>query len=122
MKKIILILAIIGYAVHAHATNVTVKKDSLEIKKKLNDLNSKLTDLNTQLSNIQTQLPTDSAKYQGLLSKSLDEQKKSKDYAKDAVGGDVGDANKAARQAKKPRMQLTMPTMPKNNSIKTKKR
>lgn len=103
MKKIILILAIVSYAIctHAAGTSPVNVKDSLEIKKKLNDLNTKLTDLNTQLSNIQTLLPTDSAKYQELLSKSLDEQKKSKDYAKDAVGGDVGDANKAARQARK---------------------
>ncbi|MBV8390530.1 MAG: hypothetical protein JO080_12070 [Mucilaginibacter sp.] len=105
MKKIILILAIVGYAMYGHASASSktsiIKLDSAGVSRKLNDLNSKLADLKNQLTGYQNQLPVDSAKYQDLLSKSLDEQKKSKDYAKDAVGGDVSDAKKAAKQAKK---------------------
>ncbi|HEY9001313.1 MAG TPA: hypothetical protein VIM89_08160 [Mucilaginibacter sp.] len=104
MKKIILILAIISYALYSNAStghHTSIKSDSAGVSKKLNDLNSKMTDLKTQLTKIQNQLPTDSAKYQDLLSRSLDEQKKSKDYAKDAVGGDVSAAKKAEKQAKK---------------------
>ena len=86
MKKFMFILAIISYALFAHASvninNPSIKKDSIGVNKKLNDLNSKLADLNAQLTNIQNQLPVDSAKYQDLLANSLDAQNKSKDAAK----------------------------------------
>ena len=105
MKKIVLILAIVSYALYSKASVArempAIKPDSAAISKKVKDLNDKIADLKSQLAKVQNDLPTDSAKYQELLSKSLDEQKKSKDYAKDAVGGDVGDANKAAKQAKR---------------------
>jgi len=68
MKKFMFILAIISYALFAHASvninNPSIKKDSIGVNKKLNDLNSKLADLNAQLTKIQNQLPVDSAKYQ----------------------------------------------------------
>jgi len=105
MKKIILLLIVGSCAFSLQAaTRVdagAAGTDSAKIARKIKDLNEDLANLKSQLAEVQKKIPIDSVNLENLLSKSHDAQLDSKKAAKDAVGGDVGDAKKAEKEAKR---------------------
>lgn len=105
MKKTLLVFMVVCYVIHANAS-VNLKadiaqKDTAKINKQVRALKTKLASLTAQLAVVQKRIPEDSVKMQQYLEKSHDAQVKSKKSAKNAVGGDVGDARKAEKLAKK---------------------
>jgi peptidoglycan hydrolase CwlO-like protein len=102
MKKAIFVLAVLCYALHSQAA-ASFKADtvdSVKFNKKVAKLKVDLTELTSELSKVQNQIPVDSAKAAETVQKSHNAQEKSKDKAKDAVGGSVSDAKKAEKSAK----------------------
>lgn len=108
--KNLLFAFVLWYAFPAHATIClkfplvaldTTKQDNAKINTAIARLNLKLAELKEQLNSIQTQIPADSLKLEKLLSKSHEEQVKSKRKSEVAVGGDADDAKLAEKQAKR---------------------
>lgn len=77
------------------------KQDTAKMNTIIARLNLKLAQLKEQLNSRQKQIPVDSVKLEKLLSRSHDEQVKSKRKSEAAIGGDADDAKLAEKQAKR---------------------
>lgn len=104
MKKIITLLfvciSLLCFKVSA-AVRTPILADTVGNGLKISKLTKNLGELRTELAEFRQRLPSDSAKMVDLNNQSLEAQRKSKESAKDAVGGDVSDAKKAEKEAKK---------------------
>jgi chromosome segregation ATPase len=104
MKKLILILTIIGCGLQLRAAahlNSSMQTDTAKLSKQIKKLNLKLADLNSQLVETRTRIPVDSVKVESALTRSHEAQVKSKKRSEQAVGGDMDDVKLAEKQAKK---------------------